>query len=131
LRKIKKISLRYGKIPPKEWYLWRDVVNPDNWISKGALKKSPKSSNLIFADMFIKNLKNLQAICKINNIKYIPILQPTLIPEFKARFSEMEAFLACISRGFKKSSWGRNFFEKKFLPQTPSPKNLNYKRSNS
>jgi len=90
--KIEALHLKYPKLPAKRWWGWGNIVKPSDWLDKSYIEESPPSPNLTFASRFVQNLKNLYAVCKENNVKYISILQPTLLPEFKVDLTGIETF---------------------------------------
>jgi len=90
--KIEKLRTMYPKIPYRRWRAFTNRSIPDNWSDLAYDKNLPASSNVLLANRFINNLKNLSTICKENNIRYMAALQPILLPEFKKSFSRWERF---------------------------------------
>lgn len=73
-------------------WCWKNILKIDDWMEYDDINRTPGADNGFFADRYIRNLKNLSVICKANNIDYLAVLQPVLIPEFKAHLSGLEKF---------------------------------------
>jgi len=93
-KKFRKMRRKYKILPkPKENLgIWKKVITIKRWEDVERLEKLPASSNTVFTNRLVQNLKNLKAICQANSVKYMAILQPTLIPKFKKSFSPKEQF---------------------------------------
>ena len=83
------IARKNARLP--KW-CWKNIVEIDDWLEYDEINRAPEADNVFFADRYIRNLKNLSVICKANNIDYLAVLQPMLIPEFKEHLSELEKF---------------------------------------
>jgi len=91
--RIKKLRRQYKKIPPSGWVRWKTVIKRiKTWKTRAYLNSLSASSNTVFANRFIHSLKNLYAICEANDIKYMAVLQPTLLPDYKVDLSGIEKF---------------------------------------
>jgi len=99
---IDKLRDMYPEIPSRNWYAWRNIVGiANNWKKKKHIENLPALSNVDFADRFVKNLNNMRAICEANNVKYMAILQPILLHEYKQFFPKIEKFYYdCVMQTF-------------------------------
>lgn len=97
-KKIDELKIKCAKIPKSKSQTWYEVVKAGDWVDHRTLESFPVSESYLFADRFIKNLKNINAVCQANSVQYIAILQPTLLPEFKETMSPLEKFYYDLRR---------------------------------
>jgi len=108
-KKRHELKSKYVKIPKPEKPVWGAVIKNIEWEDDKTLDKLPASGSYLFANKMVQNWKNMKAVCQANGLKYIAILQPTLLPEFKKKMLSLEKFYYDLKRQNFKRKYKRNY----------------------
>lgn len=89
---IRQFSLQFPSVPPLEHWIWAEAAKLKKLEPWDVIDTAPATGGFLYANRLVRNLKNLKAVCAVNDIEYMAILEPNLLPDLKKTFSDIEKF---------------------------------------